>query len=144
MRSRAEGTVELAAEVRGRQSRRAGKRAHVELIAVASVNEVSRAQEVPRGMDVGHGPEYLRHELVRDEAQCQLTALPDDDDVHGRSDQVLRHQALEISNPAHRGSAEGDDQILGTKTRLRSRSLSPDVDHLDAAPLIQARRDTRR
>src|SRR5205823_14912337 len=65
MRSRAEGTVELAAEVRGRQSRRAGKRAHVELIAVASVNEVSRAQEVPRGMDVGHCPEYLRHELVR-------------------------------------------------------------------------------
>ena len=54
MRGLAEGTAELAAEVRGREVRGAGERPHVERLAVAGVDEVLRPQEVPRGMDRPH------------------------------------------------------------------------------------------
>ena len=57
VRRLAEGPAELAAEVRGREVRGAGERRHVELLAVAGVGEVLRAEEVPRRR---HGPHGLR------------------------------------------------------------------------------------
>jgi hypothetical protein len=54
VRRLAEGTAELAAEVRGREMRRAGERVDVEGLAVAGVDEVFRAQEVPRRMNGPH------------------------------------------------------------------------------------------
>ena len=48
MRRLAEGAAELAAEVRGGEVRGAGERGHVERLAVARVDRVLRAQQVPR------------------------------------------------------------------------------------------------
>src|SRR4051812_44225597 len=49
MRRLAERAPELAAEVRGRQVRSAGKCRHLELLAVPRVDQVLRTQQVPGG-----------------------------------------------------------------------------------------------
>jgi hypothetical protein len=54
VRGLAEGPAELAAEVRRGESRRAGERRHVEWLAVAGVDEVLRAQQVPGRMGRRH------------------------------------------------------------------------------------------
>ena len=53
MRRLAELAAELAAEVRGREVGGAGERGHVERVAVAPVDEILRAQEVPRRVHRG-------------------------------------------------------------------------------------------
>ena len=49
MRGLAERAAELAAEVCGREVRGAGERADVERFAVAGVDQILRAEQVPRG-----------------------------------------------------------------------------------------------
>ena len=57
MRRLAEGTPELAAEVRPREMRRTGERGHVERVAIAGVDEVLGAEEVARGrVSCRHSP----------------------------------------------------------------------------------------
>ena len=54
VRGLAEGSPELTAEVRRRKARRCGERGHIERFAVAGIDEVPRAQEVPCRRDGRH------------------------------------------------------------------------------------------
>jgi hypothetical protein len=54
VRRLAEGPAELPAEVRGREVRGTGECGHVERLAVAGIDEVLRAEEVPCRMDGRH------------------------------------------------------------------------------------------
>lgn len=64
VRSLAESPPELTAEMRRREVRSAGERRHVERRAVARVDEVLRAQEVPGRWDRDHRPEYRRRRRI--------------------------------------------------------------------------------
>ena len=54
MRRFAESPAELAREVRGREVRGAGKRSDLERLAIAGVDEVLRAEEVPDRVNGSH------------------------------------------------------------------------------------------
>jgi hypothetical protein len=58
VRGLAKGSAELATEVRWREMRGAGERGNVERLAIAGVDEVLRAEEVPDRMHGGHGTKY--------------------------------------------------------------------------------------
>src|SRR5207245_8170605 len=65
----AEGPAKLAAEVRGREVRRARQRADVERLAVARVDQVLRAEEVAGRRDGRH-----RHQSWQMSATCASAA----------------------------------------------------------------------
>ena len=67
MRRLAELAAELAAEVRGRELRRAREGLHVERLAVARVDEVLRAQEMACGM---RGESWLEYRDLARVSAC--------------------------------------------------------------------------
>ena len=65
VRRLAELTLELAAEVRGRELRHARERLDVERLPIPSVDEILRAQEMASGVWRDHAPEYRRGREAR-------------------------------------------------------------------------------
>jgi RimJ/RimL family protein N-acetyltransferase len=121
MRRLAERSTKLAAEVRGGEVRGPGERVHVERLAVAGVDQILRAQEMPHRVDERHPTSIARERrLVGLHAESeQRTAVRLE--AWGTDDLPLLEKLM--GDPAmteHLGGPESPEKIAERQARYES------------------------